>query len=44
MQVDSLVTALEQIEQSARGFLTAPHKPANRGALLPPLVKIADRE
>ena len=39
MQVDSLVTALEQIELAARGFMKTAGKPASRGALLDVLSK-----
>jgi hypothetical protein len=44
MQVDGLVTALGQIELAARGFMITPRRPASRGALLPLLVRIADRD
>jgi hypothetical protein len=39
MQVDTLVTALEQIESAARGFMKAPDKQATQGALLDTLAK-----
>lgn len=39
MEVDSLVTALEQIELAARGFMKTPRTPASRGALLDILTK-----
>jgi hypothetical protein len=44
MQADGLVTALEQIELAVRGFVITPRRPASRGALLPLLVRIADRD
>jgi hypothetical protein len=42
MEVDSLVTALEQIELATRGFMKTPRRPATRGALLEVLSKWGD--
>ena len=39
MQVDSLVTALEQIEFAASGFMKMPHEQASCGTLLEVLAK-----
>jgi hypothetical protein len=42
MQVDGLVTALEQIELATRGFMKTPGRPATHGALLEVLSKWGD--